>query len=110
MGLQNIVLQDITISEASSWAVCWSESPGLLQDICLANISLRIRKGRHTETLGGNFDLRPTGQPENSVFKHDIPKVFARQVRTRPNLLLRKSLLFSNSYLTLNTDKFFPGT
>lgn len=39
-----------------------------------------MKKGKYTETYGGNFDLRPAWPISSALFSHDIPGFYARYV------------------------------
>jgi len=55
-----------------------AESP--VRDLWFDRIGLRIVDGPLSRAYGGNFDLRPTAKRDDSIFAHEIPGLYCRQV------------------------------
>jgi polygalacturonase len=58
----------------------------VLQDISFDHVQLTINNGKFTAINGGNFDLRPANDVKATLFKHDIPAVYASKIN---NLTIR---------------------
>ncbi len=60
--------------------VLYGSKESILEDISFDNVQIMILKGGRTNDNAGNFDLRPTNDSKLSIFKHDIPALYARYV------------------------------
>jgi hypothetical protein len=74
--VRNVRFSNITAASETG-IVIYGTSETHCYKIGLQNIHLAIRKSDLEETYGGNFDLRPTLRPEDAVFSHDIPGLYA---------------------------------
>lgn len=77
--LSNIRFTNI-IAKGEEGIVLWGSPESTLKDIRFDNIQLTLVKGKFTDINGGNFDLRATNDVKLSIFKHDIPALFASHV------------------------------
>jgi polygalacturonase len=68
------------IAKGEEGIVIYGSDESIIRDISFDNIQLTITKGDFTAVNAGNFDLRPTNDPKISLFKHDIPAVYAGHV------------------------------
>ncbi len=80
VGAVSDVRFENVLAESEAGILLYAAPEQPLQNISLRNIKLRINKGRHTETYGGNFDLRPVADLKDAVFSHDIPGLFAQNI------------------------------
>jgi len=60
--------------------ILYGSKQSFLDDISFDNVQIMILKGPRTNDNAGNFDLRPTNDRKLSIFKHDIPALYARYV------------------------------
>lgn len=79
------------IASSESGIVMYATAKNILQDISFDNISLTIRKGRFSESYGGNIDLRPTNDLSLGIFEHSIPAVYGNYIS---NLSIRNMNVF----------------
>lgn len=92
-GVRDVTVDGLTAAAEGGVFVYGHESAPV-EDLTLEGVSLRIAEGEHSESVGGNFDLRwirdadapATDTPPPDVYEHDIPGVYARGVQ---NLTLR---------------------
>ncbi|HEY4335482.1 MAG TPA: glycosyl hydrolase family 28 protein, partial [Puia sp.] len=77
--LSNIRFTNI-IARGEQGIVLYGSPESELRDIRLDNVQLTIARGRLTDVLGGNFDLRAVNDPRFGIFRHDIPAIYARRV------------------------------
>jgi len=60
--------------------ILYGSKESILEDISFDNVQIMILKGHRTNNNAGNFDLRPTNDRKLSIFKHDIPALYAKYV------------------------------
>jgi len=77
--LSNIRFTNI-IARGEQGIVLWGSPESELRDIRLENVQLSVGRGKLTDVLGGNFDLRAVNDPRFGIFQHDIPAIYARRV------------------------------
>lgn len=77
--IKNITFKDISCSSETG-AVVYSEYAGGIQNLQFHNVKMKVSKGKLTESYGGNFDLRPSKDKKDGLFKHDIPAFFFKNV------------------------------
>jgi len=77
--VRNIHFSNIT-AESETGVVIWSDEPNNIQNLTFENVNLTIKESPISHIYGGNFDLRPALRMEKSIFEHDIPAIFARNV------------------------------
>lgn len=94
--VKNIRFIDI-IADAETGIVINGSAGSVIENILLERVKLTVRRGKHSDTYGGNFDLRPAFPPDSALFKHDIPGLYAQHVK---NLTL--------SGVDINWDKGLP--
>ena len=51
-----------------------------LTNVDFDNVSLQIKRGKYTDSYGGNFDFRPAYPLSAALYKHDIPGLYAQFV------------------------------
>jgi len=68
------------IARGEEGIVLYGSATSVLNDIRFEDVSLTIAYGPETTAYGGNFDLRPTNNPETGLFRHDIPAIYAQYV------------------------------
>ena len=69
------------IAESEAGILIWGERPDIIRDLVLDDIDLTIRTGGHTDNYGGNFDLRPVADLSRGIFSHNVPGLFAQNVK-----------------------------
>ena len=77
--IRNLHFSNIT-AESENGIVVWGDKADDIQDLTFENIRLLIKESPIAKIYGGNFDLRPTNSTATSIFEHDIPAIFARNV------------------------------
>lgn len=78
--IRNIQFHHISAT-AETGILIYGTPESVLEDIRLDNVRLIIKNGPLDETYGGNFDLRPTADFKDGIFKHDIPGIYAQYVQ-----------------------------
>lgn len=78
--IRNVRFSNVS-AEGENGVVLYGFREGSIEDVALDGVGIRMTTGPNGLLAGGNFDLRPSEKMETSVFKHDIPGVFARFVR-----------------------------
>lgn len=78
--IRNIQFHNI-LATAETGLLIYGIKESVLEDILLDNVRLTIRNGPLDESYGGNFDLRPTADFKDGIFKHDIPGIYAQYVQ-----------------------------
>jgi polygalacturonase len=73
---------------------------GIISDITFDGLDLLIKNGPLQKTYGGNIDLRPVRDASMSLFKHDIPGIYMKNV---------ENINFINSKIAFenNMEDFF---
>jgi polygalacturonase len=64
------------IASSETGIVIYSTAKDLIRDISFDNVSLSIKRGRFSESYGGNIDLRPTNDISLGIFEHSIPALY----------------------------------
>jgi polygalacturonase len=77
--IRNVRFRNV-VAESETGIVVWGVEENPIRDLELSNVQLTIRESPIHEIYGGNFDLRPTSSFATSIFEHDVPAMFARQV------------------------------
>jgi hypothetical protein len=77
--IKNIRFSNITAT-AETGILIYGIPESTIEDIYFDKISLTINPGKYAESFGGNFDLQPVFPASLSIFKHDIPGVYAQYV------------------------------
>ena len=78
--VRNINFSNIT-AECETGVVIWGDNEDDIQDIVFDNVRIEIKESSISDIYGGNLDLRPTNSAATSIFEHDIPGIFARNVK-----------------------------
>ena len=89
-SIKHIHFTNITASSESG-IVIYATAKDLIRDISFDNVSLTIKRGRFSESYGGNFDLRPTTDISLGIFQHNIPALYGNYVN---NLSIRNMNVF----------------
>ncbi len=69
------------IARGEQGLVLYGSPESVLTDIRFENVQFTLVRGKFTDLYGGNFDLRANDDPKQSLFKHDIPALYARHVK-----------------------------
>jgi mannan endo-1,4-beta-mannosidase len=69
------------IARGEEGIVLYGSPESDLRDIRFENVQLTLVRGKLTDLYGGNFDLRANDDPKQSLFRHDIPALYARHVK-----------------------------
>lgn len=78
--IKDIRFTNIT-ANAEDGIIIYGTRDNVIKNITLDHIRLKIKGGAHADAVGGNFDLRGLGaNPALSLFKHDIPGIYAQYV------------------------------
>lgn len=78
-SIKHVHFTNITGSSESG-IVIFASAKDLIRDVSFDNISLTIKRGKFSESYGGNFDLRPTNDISLGIFGHSIPAVYGNFV------------------------------
>jgi hypothetical protein len=77
-------VEDVTFSNIRSKSeggiVIWGEQPGDIRNLTLRDLDLRLVRGDNVMAYGGNVDLRGHSDRQNTLFKHDVPGIYAQRV------------------------------
>lgn len=98
------VIKDIRFrnirATGESGIVIYGYEKASISNISFDGLDFYINNGPLQKSYGGNFDLRPTAFQEYSLFSHDIPGIFLKNVA---------NISFHNSSLTYNEtmENFF---
>ena len=76
--IRNVAFTNI-LAESEAGVVIWAQEPGQIEDVTLDRVRLHLRKGPLSESYGGNIDLRPSGDSQWAIFKHDLAGVFCHR-------------------------------
>jgi polygalacturonase len=68
------------IATGGEGIIVYGSEESILKDISFDHVQITLLKDVRTNENAGNFDLRPTNDPKLSIFKHDIPALYARYV------------------------------
>ncbi len=68
------------IATGEEGIVLYGSKESTLKDISFDNVRLTLVRGAFTDVNAGNFDLRATNDPKLSIFKHDIPALYAGHI------------------------------
>lgn len=68
------------IATAETGIIIYGSESSTIDEVSFKDVKLTIRKGKYTDTYGGNFDLRPAAKKSEALFSHDIPGLFAQYV------------------------------
>jgi len=83
--IKNIRFSNI-LAEAETGIVVWGTEAKPALDVHFNHVQLKINDSPLNAEYGGNFDLRPTRNPGEKIFKHDIPGLYAKHVN---NLVIK---------------------
>jgi polygalacturonase len=78
--ISNVRFSNI-IATAETGMVFYGSKESVLEDIILDNVNISIKRGRLSDSYGGNIDLRPTNDISRGIFSHDIPAIYACYVK-----------------------------
>jgi polygalacturonase len=68
------------IASSEAGIVMYATAKDLIKDISFDNLDLAIKRGRFSETYGGNIDLRPTNDVSLGIFEHNIAAIYGNYV------------------------------
>ena len=77
--IKNVRFSNI-IAESESGIVVWGSKNSVIEDLLFDNVKVKMKNGPLSESYGGNFDLRTSGDLATAQFKHDIPAIYCRDV------------------------------
>ncbi len=77
--IRNLRFSNI-LADSEAGIIIYGSANSIIRDVQLDRIELKINAGPMSGYVGGNFDLRGEVPPELSIFKHDIPGLYARYV------------------------------
>ncbi|MFB6218970.1 MAG: glycoside hydrolase family 28 protein [Halobacteriaceae archaeon] len=84
-GVRDLTLSGVTAT-AEQGAFLYAGDGATIEGVTLDDVSLRVVGGEHTDSVGGNFDVRwitdddaPEGRLPD-IYAHDVPGVYARGV------------------------------
>jgi len=75
--IKNVRFRNI-IADSENGILIYGTAGSEISDLVLENVSLKISAGEHSDSYGGNFDLRPVYPQELGIFKHDIPALYSQ--------------------------------
>ena len=78
--IRNVKFQNITC-ESEAGILLYGTGESVLDQVSFDNVSLHIKESPLNNVAGGNIDLRPALDPENLLFSHDLPGLYARYVK-----------------------------
>jgi len=78
--MRNIRFSNI-VARSESGIVVYGRKESIFHDLVFENIHLSMLPSAISATYGGNFDLRPTLDKADAIFKHDIPGLFLKYVQ-----------------------------
>jgi polygalacturonase len=78
-SIKHIHFTNITASSESG-IVIFATAKDFIRDVSFDNVSLTIKRGKFSESYGGNIDLRPTNDISLGIFGHSIPAVYGNFV------------------------------
>ncbi|MBN1481980.1 right-handed parallel beta-helix repeat-containing protein [candidate division KSB1 bacterium] len=78
-SIVNVRFKNI-IAQGESGMVVYGEKPDIIQDVTFDDIQLELVQGDHSQTYGGNFDLRPVADVQDAIFEHDVAGLYAQNV------------------------------
>ncbi len=96
-SIKNVRFKNI-IATSEAGIVLYGEKEELVQDILFDDVQLELVTGEHSETYGGNIDLRPVANLKDAIFKHDLAGFYAENAK---NVRIEK--------FTLKTPKKLPS-
>ena len=91
------------IASSETGIVIYATAKNLIQDISFDDISLTIKRGKFSDSYGGNIDLRPTNDISLGIFEHPIPAVYG-------NFVSDLSIRNMNVYWEKVLPSYFNGT
>jgi parallel beta-helix repeat protein len=77
--IRNLRFSNI-LADSEAGILIYGTKESVIRDIQFDRVKLKVKAGPMTEFVGGNFDLRGNVPQELSIFKHDIPALYARYV------------------------------
>ena len=77
--IKNVRFSNI-LAESESGIVVWGSKNSVIKDLSFDNVKVKIKNGSLSESYGGNFDLRTSGDLATAQFKHDIPAIYCTNV------------------------------
>lgn len=78
--IKNVQFNNI-IASGEEGILLYGTKESKLENISFNNVKLTMKNGVLTNSYGGNFDLRPTNDISIGIFKHDIPALYAGNIK-----------------------------
>lgn len=78
--ISNIRFSNIT-AQSETGILVYGTKESRIEHLSFRNVQLSVRRGKYTDSYGGNFDLRPAASKAEALFKHDIPAFYAQYVK-----------------------------
>ncbi len=71
---------DHITAESEAGIIIWGCAESPVRNIHLRDVRLSLRRGRYSDSYGGNIDLRPAWPVDSALFKQDLAGFYARYV------------------------------
>jgi polygalacturonase len=68
------------VASSESGIVVYATAKDLIKDVSFDNIDLAIKRGKFSDSYGGNIDLRPTNDISLGIFEQNIPAFYGKFV------------------------------
>ena len=78
--VKNIKFQNI-VCRGESGMIVYAGDESAIEDVSFDDVRFHIADSRLNDVAGGNFDLRPALDPKEQLFAHEIPGLYARNVK-----------------------------
>jgi len=79
-NISDISIRNIA-AEAETGMVIYAHQSGLIRNVRLENVTLRVMPGKYVADYGGNLDLRPSMGKELSIFQYDLPGLLIKNIQ-----------------------------
>ncbi|MFZ1978555.1 MAG: glycosyl hydrolase family 28 protein [Bacteroidota bacterium] len=78
--IKNIQFHNI-LCKGESGILVYGTEENVIEDVLFRDVRFQVCAGKQNDISGGNFDLRPVGDPTLQLFAHDIPGLYAQWVK-----------------------------
>jgi len=78
--IKNIQFHNI-VCKGESGILVYGTEENVIEDVIFRDVQFQLCAGKQNDISGGNFDLRPVGDPALQLFAHDIPGLYAQWVK-----------------------------
>jgi polygalacturonase len=80
--INDVQFSDISINYTEAGIILFAgDSISSIDNIQMENISITLSNGKNSKNFGGNIDLRPTDNYATSLYKFDIPALYAHNLK-----------------------------